>query len=315
MSTDVAGGRPRQTALIREHGGARTRTLDEHMFTVGATPFRLQLFTAPGLRPVALTTQFQGEGASLVQGATRFAEAIWQRCCPTELQPPIFITHQLHQSRPAQGFVQLSNPVVAHQTLAPPAQRETTLTADELTQLVGMPIDDSRGDSYVKAEPDEPAERFTVTAVVRLPRPNLEGNPACMPVGIPWWRRLGRQLVPRRSGRDCCDYHAADWAAAGSAAVRALKAARAELTSASRAKNTSIQHDELLTAVLDAIDEEQKLDAETREWARSLFFDPIRLSTLTFARYDEGRHRSQAMLDAGVRLTVVVPALPNGDET
>ena len=183
MSTDASGSRPRQTALIREHGGTRTRTLDEHMFTVGATPFRLQLFTAPGLRPVALTTQFHGEGAALVQGATRFAEAIWQRCCPAEQQPPIFIIHQLHESRPAQGFLQLSNPVVALHTLAPPAQRETNLTADEMAQLVGMPIDDSRGDSYVKAEPDEPAERFTVTAVVRLPRPNMARNSRACPQG------------------------------------------------------------------------------------------------------------------------------------
>ena len=136
-----------------------------------------------------------------------------------------------------------------------------------------------------------------------------------MAVGIPWWRRLGRQLVPRRSGRDCCDYHAADWAAASSAAVRALTAARAELTSANRSENTSIQHDELLTAVLNRIDDDQQLDATTRRWARSLFFDPIRLSPLTFARYGEGRHRSQAMLDAGVRWTVVVPVLPDDDET
>lgn len=84
------------------------------------------------------------------------------------------------------------------------------------------------------------------------------------------------------------------------------------LASADRTDNDPIQHDELLSAVLDAIDDDQELDATTREAARSLFFDPIRLSTLEWARYAEGRHRSQAMLDAGVRWTVIVPA-PHDD--
>ncbi|MFD5065758.1 hypothetical protein, partial [Streptomyces sp. NPDC058394] len=60
---------------------ARWRTVDEHMFTVPGLPgtFRLQLFTAPGARSVAVVTQHVGEGMGLMNGAERFAAAVWER--------------------------------------------------------------------------------------------------------------------------------------------------------------------------------------------------------------------------------------------
>ncbi len=82
-AAEGAGGRVRQVLLLRLHAGPRTRSVDEHMFRVDRSSFRLQLFTAPGLRPVAVATQTVGEGASLMNRAERFAEAIWQRHCPT----------------------------------------------------------------------------------------------------------------------------------------------------------------------------------------------------------------------------------------
>jgi hypothetical protein len=49
--------------LLAAHAAARERTADQHMFTVSSWngarmgTFRLQLFTAPGTRPVAVATQ------------------------------------------------------------------------------------------------------------------------------------------------------------------------------------------------------------------------------------------------------------------
>lgn len=49
----------------------------------------------PGLRPVVIATQAFGEGASLMNTAERFVEAVWERRCRQEPEPPIFIAHQL----------------------------------------------------------------------------------------------------------------------------------------------------------------------------------------------------------------------------
>ena len=54
--------------LLAAHAAARSRTADKHMFTVSSWngarmgTFRLQLFTAPGTRPVAVATQGPAEG-------------------------------------------------------------------------------------------------------------------------------------------------------------------------------------------------------------------------------------------------------------
>jgi hypothetical protein len=53
--------------LLASHAGARQRVADDYMFTVTRDgyrvgTFRLQLFTAPGTRPVAVATQTAGRG-------------------------------------------------------------------------------------------------------------------------------------------------------------------------------------------------------------------------------------------------------------
>ena len=78
----------------------RTRVVDDHMFAVSGPfavlgTFRLQLFTAPGARPVAVATQTSPEGMSLVNAAEEYASAVWQRLCPNEPEPPIWIQRQL----------------------------------------------------------------------------------------------------------------------------------------------------------------------------------------------------------------------------
>lgn len=90
----------------------------------------------------------------------------------------------------------------------------------------------------------EPVEEtpYTTAWVILLPRPpRLRKAPECMPTSTPWSRRLGRQLIPRRTGRLFMD-------------------------------PITVQRD-------------------VGEWRRD---------------YWEGQHRSQAMMDAGVRRTVVI---------
>lgn len=145
--------------------------------------------------------------------------------------------------------------------------------------------------------------------MIGLPRPNLEGDRACMRYGPPWWRRLHRQVVPRRRLRGCCCYHSVDWALASKVAISALASAGAE----------SIEHkpgedpeDARRQAALDVL-RTQDLAEATMKAARSLFVDPIQPQGHG-EPYWEGRHRTQAMLDAGVRRTVVVRMIDPGHD-
>ena len=81
-------------ALVRELlvtcAAARECVADEHVFTVThggllVGTFRLQLFTASGVRPVAIATQTMGEGGSLAsrvdQAPQRPSSRGWVRTC------------------------------------------------------------------------------------------------------------------------------------------------------------------------------------------------------------------------------------------
>lgn len=74
------------------------------MFTVDRgsrhpATFRLQLFTAPRGRPVAVVIQWAGEGVGLINEGERYAEAVWLRHCPAEPGPPVWIERLLLPSR------------------------------------------------------------------------------------------------------------------------------------------------------------------------------------------------------------------------
>lgn len=112
-------------------------------------------------------------------------------------------------------------------------------------------------------------------------------------------------MVPRRAGLDCCWYHRVDWATASAAAVTALARADAgELEQDPDEERDDPEHEGMFAAlkVLGGVG----LDTDTLEAARSLFLDPIQPeSPETDWPYINGRHRVQAMLDAGVRRTVI----------
>ncbi|MEV7989551.1 hypothetical protein [Micromonospora sp. NPDC085948] len=296
------GPRARSVALVSEHGGARTRSVDEHMFTVGQSSMRLQLFTAPNRRPVAIATQTDREGASLMNRAERFVEAVWQRHCPGEPEPPIFIAHQLLMGKDL-GFCHFGFTVAGPFAVASPPRWGPRLTEDELAHLVGGPVDVGRGGGFVAPEaPVEPRMRFEVATVIGLPRPDLHGEPACMPAGTTWSRRLVRQVMPRRSLRDCCWYHSVDWAAASDAAVAAL--ARADTEPLKSAPTDDPENARMFSAVTAL--RAQGLDGRVLEAAETLFLDPIQPEVSgAVVPYINGRHRADAMLDAGVRHTVI----------
>lgn len=146
-----AAGR-RNRAVVIEHGGSRIRTVDEHAFVTQHGSMRVQVFTAEGLRSVAVVTQTDREGRSLQNGAERYVEEVWQRFCPEEIEPPLFIAHQLLGELDL-GFQQFLFTVVGPHTVERPVRWGPMLTLAELEELVGGPVDPDRGDGYVEPEP------------------------------------------------------------------------------------------------------------------------------------------------------------------
>lgn len=107
-------------------------------------------------------------------------------------------------------------------------------------------------------------------------------------------RRLGRQAAPARGGRDCCWYHRGDCHRVSEAAVRLLQAARDAAVPPDEIAGNA--HDGAVTAGMHGW-ELQALDS---------LFDPAKAIRVGTRGYVNGQHRAEAMLDAGVRRTVVL---------
>jgi hypothetical protein len=271
------------------------------MFTVGRSSFRLQLFTAPGLRPVAVATQTDREGASLMNRAERYVEAVWHRHCAHDRQPPIFIARQLLSGNTDPKFAHYGFDVARQYQVHSPPKWGPGLTVEEMAELVGGPVDTERGAGYVQpVPPAEPFARFTAALVVTLPQPDLDGEPPCMPSGTPWSRCLHRQLVPRQAARSCCWYHAGDWREASRTAIKIVRLSNARL----------VDDDDDRERLFAALEQSRSHDLTSWQQAavESLLLDPIQLDDEV--GYINGRHRSQAMLDAGVRRTLVARWFP-----
>lgn len=288
-------------ALLREQAAPRERVLDEHMFAVAYGPplpatMRLQLFTAPDARPVMVAIQSSNEGPSLVNAAETYVGDAWRRLCPDEPRPPLWVQRQIfpddHRANYGIDLVTFEKADATTHTVAGP---EWGLIDDEiLARLVGGPVDRGRGDGYVPRPPEpEPEPRLLVAPVVRLPRPRTCRAPDCMPAaGIPWTRRVVRQLRPRFAARDCCWYHGGSWHVVTCAAIDLRRRAQCEGTTASELldRTRELAHD-------------AELPAWEHEALLSLLVDPILPGRTGFIN---GSHRSQAMLDQGVRQVLVV---------
>jgi hypothetical protein len=146
----------------------------------------------------------------------------------------------------------------------------------------------------------EPRAGYRVIWVARLPQIDLPLEaPECMVPGISWAERVIRQAIPRRQVRDCCSYHAADWHAASKAAIRIAR----------QAYRGDPDEEELGDRVLDLAAAAGLSELE-QQAAESLAYpgcgiDIGRAAGERHLSYMDGRHRARAMMDAGVRRTVI----------
>lgn len=272
----------------------RQRTMDDHMFRAGRTSFRLQLFTAPGQRAVAVATQAGEEAPSLANVAEACAAAVWQYCRDQEL--PVWIERQLRHPLGREPDFRLvtfgeSEP---YQVRLP---RWRTISAEQIVRLVGGPVAEDRGEDYVPPDP-EPELRFEAIALWRLARPR-PFREECMSGGTPWWRRWMNRVFPRHGGRSCCWYHSGDWHRVNHMALAVLSSAQHEGVPAEETAGYACEY-----AVAAGASEWE------REVLRTLYClgDAIQPSGDGYVSngFINGQHRVQAMLDAGVRRTVVL---------
>ncbi|GAA2628264.1 hypothetical protein GCM10010411_77000 [Actinomadura fulvescens] len=285
-------------ALLRHHATPRERVVDDHMFVVEAghtlpAAMRLQVFTAPGAVPVMVAVQTTGEGPSLINAAETYCAAAWRRHCPDSQHPPVWIQRQILPSGRFDSFDLVTfEHIAAPYTLTGPQWR--SICDDDLARLVGGPVDRDRGARHVPRPPvPEKETGYRVIRGVRLPRPQPFRAPTCMPVGIPFSRRIARQLRPDQAPRDCCWYHGGPWTAATRIAVGALRQARRE----------RVPVDELTGCLMDLI-VQADLPTWQRQAAESLVLDPLALRG-DGRSYVNGQHRAQAILDQGVRTVLV----------
>jgi hypothetical protein len=280
----------------------RERVVDDHMFAVERDnpypgTFRLQLFTAPDMHPVAVVIQANDEGASLVNAGEHYAAEVWRRHLPDHPEPPIWVQRQL-----LEGFDFFE--LVTFTKTGPYALTDpewSTLTYDEVTQLVGQPVDPTRGDGYVP-RPEEPEEqlRYDIAWVARLPRPRPFREKECMSAGTPWWQRIGRQLFPRHVFPDCCWYHSVDWRQVSKVAVRFVRQAQREGVAEEKVTEYVLEHAKASGMT------RKELNALDTLTSPGIGIHVSRHAGLRRRTYINGQHRAQAMLDAGVRRTIVI---------
>lgn len=167
-----------------------------------------------------------------------------------------------------------------------------------MDRLVGVQVDLTRGQAYrPRPREPEPVARLDARRLVGLP-PTQPFRAACMvrsaqAPGPTSWRRALRRLAPWPASwaiRSCCWYHGGDWRIVSRLAVDLL----------GQTRRRGISEGDLVRDVLRHA-EELDLDTWQSQALTSLFRDPIEVDN----RWINGQHRGQAMLDAGVRQTVM----------
>lgn len=295
---------PAQVSAALRLAGPRELLVDDHMFRPGpdlgprSASFRLQLFTAPGLRPIAVATQVPKDGQSLTNAAERYAAAVWERHCPDEPEPPLWIQRQLWGDRPG-GHRQAKWQLVTFAEAEPyqlSGPQWRTLADDQLEQLVGRSVDADRGARHVPRSPEpEPEPHFEVWPVGRLPRPRPFREPGCMPARASRWRRLLHQTFSTTRTRTCCWYHGGDWHAVTRHAVTVLDLARRDAVPADELADCADRYAQAAGAT-----------AWQRQALESLFSLAVAIQPDGQGHYVNGQHRAQALMDAGVGRTVVL---------
>lgn len=307
MTDDLCAGQAPEPANRRGQddlwalSAPRRLSVDDHMFTAAMpsgflVTCRLQLFTAAGARPVAVATQYPGEGVGAERTAELLAGAVWERHCPDEELPPVWIRLWLVPGGKPVPMVSQRGQFTETGRYRPRGPRFSTITHERLQDLLGTPIATDRGAGYVpRPTVPEPRLVFGKFAVVGLARPEPFREPQCMPAGVPWWRRWARQVLPHRAVRTCCWYHGGDWHTVNAMARDVLR----------RARTQSVEPEDM-----EEFAEARAAEAGATRWQTealaSLFSTADAIQPDREWRYVNGQHRAQAMLEAGVRRTVVL---------
>lgn len=293
---------PADVSAALRLAGPRVLVVDDAMFHPGpgagpqSASFRLQLFTAPGLRPVAVVTAYLEDGPSLTNAAERYAAAVWERHCPVESQPPLWVQRETRRDKPNAGEWELVTFTEASEPYRLRGPRWCALSGDQLRQLVGRPVDTGRGAGYVpRPVVPGPELHFEVWPVRRLGRPSPFREPECMPTGASWWWRLLRHVRPTTRTRTCCWYHGGDWHSVCRHAVTVLAHARRDAVPV-----------EKLAAYADRYAQALPISDWQHQALSSLFSLGNAVQPSSDGLYINGQHRAQALMDAGVRHTVVL---------
>jgi hypothetical protein len=296
-------------ALLRRLAAPRRRVVDDHNFvgidhSITPGTFRLQLFTAPGNRSVAVATQAASDGPSLTNLAETYAAVVWQRHCPEESEPPVWIEHYSDMAMRSDyelvtfavdGPFQLSKPGWTH------------LSAAQLTDLVGDKVDPGRGENYIPTpEPPQDELRYEIVAVSDLP-PTRPYRTRCMAAKDTMWHRLAALCCRWTRGRapGCCWYHAQDWHAVSEHAIRLVEQARRD----------GLADRDLADSLGDRV-AEGNVPEKHRAALRTLL-SPARAIDASLGpdgAYTNGNHRSRALRDAGVQRTVMITWTPPATE-
>jgi hypothetical protein len=139
--------------------------------------------------------------------------------------------------------------------------------------------------------------------VVTLPRQNpVIADRQCMS-RVSWRRRLARQVGPHTRLRDCCWHHSVDWQQASATAVGIARQIKGE-----RIRGEAEMDDRALELIEAAGLPEGQKDAVFILVPPSCGITLDVLAGDSRLSYIDGRKRSHAMMEAGVRRTVVIRA-------
>ncbi|WP_216586390.1 hypothetical protein [Streptomyces brasiliscabiei] len=285
------------TRLLAAHAAPRSRTVDDHMFCGSEQhpapgTFRLQLFTAADVRPVALVVQTLESGPSLVNRAEEYALSVWRCHRPDDVEPPLWVQRQLDDlDDDTSPFQLVTFEVTSDHELAAP--RWHRLTDAQVEQLLGQRADGGRGDGYrpPAAEPEE-IPVYEITPLAALPQPRPFRQPSCMPGTRSWRRLLFWRTHPARPAL-CCWYHQQDWTRLADTATALFEAAQ----------NDGVTGPDIASYVLDKAQAAGLSGGDVD--ALHTLFSPA-LGICATSGFTNGQHRVQAMRDQGVSRTVTV---------
>jgi len=143
---------------------------------------------------------------------------------------------------------------------------------------------------------------YRIRWVLAMPRIDPPIARDCMAAPVPWAQRLARQIIPRTRIRDCCHHHSIDWRPIAAAAVRIARQVKRERVTGEEAIFDRVHE---LIAVLGLPEEERD--------AVGVLVYPGCGVTLDHMGYDrwklsymDGRKRTHAMIEGGVRRTVTI---------